>query len=64
MLKPVIRSIEWYISKYGEDWAEIVRDEDIKLQRNSDGTYPKLELVAGRDTSPSASWASHPINNQ
>lgn len=58
---PDIYSREWYLRQYGEDWAAIVRAEDVRLGRNSDGTYTthsaKPEPVDGH-------WAAHPINIQ
>jgi hypothetical protein len=64
-MKPTIHPLSWYIHEYGEDWAEIVREEDQRLGRNSDGSYPmptRADLQALQQ--PSESWAAHPINMQ
>lgn len=65
MATVIILSLEWYERKYGVDWAEIVRDEDRRLGRNSDGSYPLPSNAELRATQqPSESWAFHPINGQ
>lgn len=56
----MVNSIDWYLRKYGEDWAEIVREEDQRLGRNSDGSY----TIDRNPQTPDSSWAAHPINMQ
>lgn len=55
-----IFDIHWYEKEYGEDWAKIVRDEDIRLGRNSDGTY----TINKNPITPDAHWAGNSINMQ
>lgn len=57
-----IKSMDWYLKEFGEDWAQIVREEDLRLEAENE----KLQHIASASTTfdKSTSWAFNEISGQ
>lgn len=52
-----VKTLEWYLKEYGEDWAEIVREEDIRQQCEFE-----FDVIDKFDRS--TSWAFNKVSGQ
>ena len=56
-----MKSKEWYLKEYGEDWAEVVYAQDLK-EHNFNQYIEKLEQECHKNRNKPASWITDGIN--
>jgi hypothetical protein len=56
-----VKAMWWYLQEYGEDWAEIIREEDIREQKQQEEYNNQIDKIIKNANMP-ADWLSDGVN--
>lgn len=56
-----MKNFDWYLREYGEDWAQIVYDEDLKENKRQSSLHSMQERILKNANRP-ASYMTDGIN--